>query len=100
MSQPAETAADIPPADLRSGLLRWSSADAPWLASVEEQKLVQVLNAIRELEPSAILSSHLPPAIDMSETLFEYLAAARLVPPFVGPDQAALQQMMAAAAAG
>jgi glyoxylase-like metal-dependent hydrolase (beta-lactamase superfamily II) len=100
MDEPAETAADIPPADLRRGLMGWSAADAPWLADVEEQKLVQSLNAIRELEPSAILSSHLPPAMDMSETLLECLAAARLADPFVGPDQAAFEQMMASAATG
>jgi flavorubredoxin len=100
VSEPAETAADIPPADLRSGLVGWSSLDAAWLAHVEEQKLAGLLNAIRELEPSAILSSHLPPALDMCEPLLEYLAAARLAPPFVGPDQAALEQMMAGGPAG
>jgi hypothetical protein len=38
--------------------------------------------------------------MDMSETLLECLAAARLADPFVGPDQAALEQMMASAATG
>jgi flavorubredoxin len=100
MSEPAETAADIAPTDLRNGLVTWSSVDAPWLALVEEQALARSLDAIRELEPSAILSSHLPPAMDMTDALLEYLAAARLAPPFVGPDQAALEQMMAGAAPG
>lgn len=100
LSEPAETAADIPPSDLRNGLIRWASVDAPWLALTDEQVFAASLNAIRGLEPSAILSSHLPPAIDMSEALLEYLAAARLAPPFVGPDQAALEQMMAGAGPG
>jgi flavorubredoxin len=100
LSEPAETAADISPSDLRDGLIQWTSADAPWLSLTDEQVSAASLKAIREMKPSAILSSHLPPAIDMSEALLEYMAAARLVPPFVGPDQAALEQMMAGAAAG
>jgi hypothetical protein len=31
----------------------------------------------------------------MTETLLSHLAAARIHPAFVGPDQAALEQMMA-----
>jgi glyoxylase-like metal-dependent hydrolase (beta-lactamase superfamily II) len=100
LNEPAETAADIPPTDLRNGLVTWSTVDAPWLAIVKEQAFARSLDAVRELEPNTILSSHLPPAIGMTGDLLNYLAAARLAPPFVGPDQAALEQMMAGTAPG
>ncbi len=45
--------------------------------------------------PETILSSHLPPARGMTEQLLSSLAAAPTATPFVGPDQAALMEMLA-----
>jgi hypothetical protein len=42
-----------------------------------------------------VLSTHLPPAIDIGPRLATMLAAAPDAPPFVGPDQAALAAMLA-----
>ena len=97
MKEPAESAADIAPSDLRDGLVTWATVDAPWLHIVDEGKFNESLDVIRRLEPEVILSSHLPLAADMTETLLKHLASARSAPPFVGPDQAALEQMLAGA---
>lgn len=97
MNGPAETAADIAPSDLRDGLVTWATVDAPWLHIVNEGEFDKALDRVRGLKPSIILSSHLPPAIGMTDTLLGHLAAARTAPPFEGPDQAALAQMMAMA---
>jgi hypothetical protein len=47
------------------------------------------------MAPKMVLSSHLPAAPGhMTERLLASLAAAPTAHPFVGPDQAALEQML------
>ncbi|WP_119459076.1 MBL fold metallo-hydrolase [Rhodospirillaceae bacterium SYSU D60014] len=96
MNEPAETAAEIPPGDLRDGLVAWSTVDAPWLRTADEDKFDHALDAVSSLAPSVVLSSHLPAANGMTETLLCHLSSALAAPAFEGPDQAALEQMMAA----
>lgn len=97
MDRPQETAADIPVADLEAGLAGWTSVDAPWLRHVDERLFDKAIDPLRSLGPRAVLGSHLPPAEGMLETLLAGLRAARHAPAFVGPDQAALEQMLAGA---
>ena len=92
---PAQTAGDISASDLRAGQLLWATLDAPWLHKVGATTFAASLNEVRKMEPEMILSSHLPPACRMTEQLLSTLAAAPAATPFVGPDQEALQQMMA-----
>jgi hypothetical protein len=96
MSEPADTASDIAADALREGCLTWSSVDAPWLPMVDTAELGRALDGIAALEATTVLSAHLPPAPGMTQTLLGYLAEARRTPRFVGPDQTALEQMMAA----
>jgi flavorubredoxin len=99
MQEPAENAADIEASALRDGAGTWATIDAPWLSSIEETKLRATLAAIRGLEPQLILSAHLPTAEGrMTELLCNHILAARELPPFEGPDQAALERMMASTA--
>lgn len=97
LREPREAAADIPSDELCDGMLTWATVDAPWLHSIEAERLDGALGALRRLEPRVVLSAHPPPATRMTETLLGHLRAARTAPPFVGPDQQALMQMMAAA---
>jgi glyoxylase-like metal-dependent hydrolase (beta-lactamase superfamily II) len=97
MKEPAESASDIAPSDLRDGLIKWATLDAPWLSVVDEGKFNESLDAIRNIKPVAILSSHLPPATGMTEILLKHFASAQSGPPSVAPDQAALEQMLAGA---
>ncbi|RJP78392.1 MAG: MBL fold metallo-hydrolase [Candidatus Zixiibacteriota bacterium] len=96
LPEPAAMASEIPPDTLRDGLVTWTTVDSPWLNLVEREKFDRSLQVVRDLSPRAILSSHLPPAVDMMDRLLEYLGAAHSAPPFVGPDQEALEEMMAA----
>lgn len=97
MDKAAEYASLIPANTLREGMVTWATVDAPWLRWVEPEAFRQSLAVIRRLAPSRILSSHLPPAdAGMQQTLFDHLDAARSATPFTGPDQAALEAMMAA----
>jgi glyoxylase-like metal-dependent hydrolase (beta-lactamase superfamily II) len=97
VTEPADSAADIAPADLRNGLGGWAGADSPWMHLIPQDRFDRSLDAIRQLAPSVILSSHLAPASGMTDTLLEYLSVARSAPPFMGPDQAALEAMMSGA---
>jgi glyoxylase-like metal-dependent hydrolase (beta-lactamase superfamily II) len=99
MGAPAETAADIPPNDLRDGLITWSTVDAPWLHRIDAGAFGRTLEEVRDLQAEMVLSGHLPPAFGMAETLLGHLAGAPAAQPFVGPDQAALEKMMSELAA-
>lgn len=96
MSSPAQDAADIPQKDLREGQILWATVDAPWLHTVDEGTFAEALANVRRMSPKVILSSHLPAAKgSMTEQFVESLASAPGAQPFVGPDQAGLQQMLA-----
>lgn len=99
LTAPAESLPAVATAERQAGLATWTSVDAPWLRSVEQGAFEASVQALRALEPAQVLSSHAPPAPGMLETLIADLSAARSAAPFVGPDQAAMIQMMAGAAA-
>lgn len=97
LSEPRETAAAVNPAELRDGLITWAGVDAPWLRGCRQAHLKASLDAVLDLNVATVLSSHLPPAQDMTARLVRYLNDARSAPAFEGPDQAALERMMSAA---
>jgi hypothetical protein len=97
LAEPADAASAVPAPSLCEGIVTWSSVDAPWLSATDATALERRFGAVTDLGPRLVLSSHLPPALDMMPALLEALRAAREAPPFLGPDQAALEQMMAAA---
>lgn len=97
LEAPALDAADIDPAKLRDGMTTWATIDAPWLRWTDRERYGASLDAVRSLDPSVVLSSHLPPARGMLSTLLGHVAAAPDAPAFVGPNQAALEAMMASA---
>jgi len=96
-----QSAADLSEGDLREGQVFWATIDSPWLHQVDRGTLGHGLDALANLEPSLILSSHLPTA--PGHMIDEFLASLAAVPdagPFVGPDQVALEQMLALVTAG
>ncbi|MBD3240192.1 MAG: MBL fold metallo-hydrolase [Chitinivibrionales bacterium] len=97
LDTPAANAAEIPSAKLHDGLARWTTADAPWVRDVHRDRFGQTLDRLRRLGPETVLSSHLPPAAGMLDTLLDCLSEARTAPLFEGLDQAGLEQMLAAA---
>lgn len=98
MESPQPSAAAMSREALGEGMKGWAVVDSPWLHMVDETRFSSALDAIESLAPATVLSSHLPPAAGMTRELLEELAAARNAPEFVGPDQAALELMMAAPA--
>jgi len=89
-------ATELSDQDLRQGQVLWATVDAPWLHKVDRALFAKELHGIRSMEPSMVLSSHLPAAPGtMTERLLASLEVVPGAAPFVGPDQAALQQMLA-----
>lgn len=86
---------EVPAGDLRAAQLLWASVDSPWVHSVDAGKYLPAVRALRAMEPELILSTHLPPASGIGDVLFDTLAAAPETDPFVGPDQAALEAVLA-----
>ena len=81
--------------DLRAAQLLWATVDSPWLQTVDEEKFLAGFATLREREPELVLSTHLPPAPEITGTMIDTLGSAAGAPGFVGPDQAALEQMLA-----
>ena len=91
-----ESAEDLCDEDLRKGQVFWATADSSWLHHVDRGVFSSELDEIRSLEPKMVLSSHLPAAKGSSlERLLGALAEVPDAPEFVGPDQAALLEMLA-----
>jgi hypothetical protein len=86
---------DIPRDALRAGQLLWATVDSPWVGNVDPIRYGATVEQVRIMDPAAILSTHLPPAVGRTAELLDMLTVAPNVDPFVGPDQAALEQMLA-----
>jgi len=96
LQQVPENAADLSDEDLREGQIAWATIDSPWLHKADAGVFGKQLDEVRKLAPTTILSSHLPAAPgEMTDRLLSSLEAAPGAQPFVGPDQAALEQMLA-----
>lgn len=95
MSEPVEDAAEIEPESLRQGMITWATVDAPWLHIIDQARFAQTLKRIGDLTPKAILSAHLPAVHGPGNALLGHLAAVPAAGPFVGPDQPALEAMLA-----
>ena len=96
LPEAGEEARDLSEEVLRSGQVLWTTVDSPWLHKVDRRVFVQDLDVVRRMAPEWILSAHLPPAGSMTDWMLESLAAAPDSPPFVGPNQAALDAMLGA----
>lgn len=86
---------DVPPDALRTAQLLWATVDSPWVHTVDTDRYLATIQPLRAMDPTLILSSHLPPATGHTPHLLEMLAAAPHADPFIGPDQHALEQLLA-----
>jgi flavorubredoxin len=92
---PAQNADDVAEADLAQGMTTWASVDSPWLYTAEPNGFIKSLDRIRQIDPKMIFSAHLPPARGKTEQFLELLARVPASTPFVAPNQAALEQILA-----
>jgi glyoxylase-like metal-dependent hydrolase (beta-lactamase superfamily II) len=90
----AEDVAVLAHEDLVAGQRLWTTVDSPWVTSVDRGVFAKSLDHLRRFDARTVLSSHLPPARNMPR-LLDTLAGTPDVDPFVGPDQQALEAMLA-----
>lgn len=89
-------ASDLDAATLQAGQVRWATIDSAWVHDVDRGSYGLALDELRSLEPTMVCSSHLPPAPGAMLDLFvDSLAMTPDADRFVGPDQAALEAMLA-----
>ncbi|MEU9995488.1 MBL fold metallo-hydrolase [Streptomyces sp. NPDC050848] len=86
---------DLKPEELRRMQLLWATLDSPWVHIVDAAKYRATVDPLREMNPEIVLSTHLPPAVRMTDLMIDTIMMAPDSDPFVGPDQAALEQMLA-----
>ena len=90
-----EDIGELPADDLLAGQRLWAVVDSPWVTSVDRAAFRASLQPLRELDPSVVLCTHLPPAHSVTAQLLDALGAAPNADPFIGPDQAALEKLLA-----
>ncbi|HTL24366.1 MAG TPA: MBL fold metallo-hydrolase, partial [Mycobacteriales bacterium] len=90
-----EDVRDIPVDDLVAAQRLWVTVDSPWVAGVDRDRFAASLEPLRALDPAVVLSTHLPPARRAMPALLDMLDSAPDAEPFVGPDQAVLEQLLA-----
>ncbi|MGH3331714.1 MAG: MBL fold metallo-hydrolase [Nocardioidaceae bacterium] len=86
---------DVPRDALRAGQLLWATVDSPWVHTTDPVRYLGTVQPLREMDPEVILSTHLPPAAGQTTEFLEMLTLAPGADPFVGPDQRALEEMLA-----
>lgn len=89
-------ARDLPADDLRAAQLLWATVDSPWVQVANQETFMRTVEPLREMGPEAIFSSHLPPLVGGIAASLDMLAAAPSASPWTGPDQRALEEMLAA----
>ena len=81
--------------EVRDLQLLWASIDSPWVHNVDPAKFRATVDPLRAMGASAVFSTHLPPVPQPDDRLYETVLLAPHTNPFVGPDQAALEALLA-----
>lgn len=89
---------ELSPAMLAASQVAWAGADSPWVTEVDPQRFSRTLDRVDRLAPSAILSSHLPPARGRTEQLTDALRDAPTAEPGPATTQAELEALLASMA--
>jgi glyoxylase-like metal-dependent hydrolase (beta-lactamase superfamily II) len=99
LQSPTADAADLDTGDLADGIALWSTIDSPWLTHTGRGHFDRTVGEFRDLDAQRVLSSHLPPAHGLTDRLLDNLARVPGSEPWVGPDQAAFEQILASVTA-
>ena len=98
--QPTPAAADVPQGPYSEGFNIFNRVLSPWVGLVDQAKFDGTLEVIRQLGATSVVSCHGPVAQGRTDDLLKAMSALPSMEPFVGPDQAALEAMMARMAGG
>lgn len=97
--EPTTDATEVPAEALAGGMAGWAALDSPWTELVDRDHFGGVLDRVRQLQPTSILSSHLPAARGTSlESFLGVLASVPDVEHAPAPSAEEFHQMLAAMA--
>lgn len=96
MQEPQDEAAAIAPQALHDGMMTWTAIDAPWLGMVDGAAFGRVLASIERLDPTAIISGHLPVARGITRAMLGSLSRAVSAGKIAAPDHDTIERLMAA----
>jgi glyoxylase-like metal-dependent hydrolase (beta-lactamase superfamily II) len=88
------SADDIPEDVLAQGMIGWGLSDSPWTRLVDTSRFEAELARIGDLQPSRILSSHLPAAGANIDRFISVIRNLPSVEPELPPDHVAFSQML------
>ncbi|MCX4584231.1 MBL fold metallo-hydrolase [Streptomyces sp. NBC_01481] len=91
----ADDVGAVPAGDLRDAQLLWATVDSPWVHVVDKDNYLATVQPLRTMAPELVLCTHLPPASGLAGPMLDTIEAVPGADPFVGPDQQALEQMLA-----
>jgi len=98
---PAQDINEVPEAAFIEGFNLFNRINHPWCPTlVDQTKFDRVLQGLREFQPKTILSCHAPAPHGRTDFLLNSMSAIPAMDPYVGPDQAALEEMLARLGAG
>ncbi len=89
------TAADLDTDLLQAGQVCSATIDSPWVHAVDRGAFSRALDQLRALEPTMVCRATSPAPGAMLDVFVDSLALVPDPKPFVGPDQAALEAMLA-----
>ena len=96
MEAPHEETEAIPDQQLRDGQTAWASIDAPWLGWADKTKFGHLLGDIERLDPSTIISGHLPATSGpMIRKVLGNLLGSMSAGRFPGPDRETIEGLFA-----
>jgi hypothetical protein len=78
---------DVAEDDLLAGLITFNSVNHPWTTLVDRDRFDAIIDAIADLEPTVLLSSHALPARQATALLIEGLRRGAPSAVYVAPDQ-------------
>jgi glyoxylase-like metal-dependent hydrolase (beta-lactamase superfamily II) len=91
----AHRADDIPPDVLAPSQVAWATVDSSWVTMASPVALGRALDHLRRLEPSRVLSSHLPPIHGCLDRVADTLRTVPSADPVPGVTQAELEALLA-----
>jgi glyoxylase-like metal-dependent hydrolase (beta-lactamase superfamily II) len=97
LPEATEDASEVPHDALAGGMWAWATSDSPWAHLVDRERFTRVLDGVRRLQPTRILSSHLPAASGTSlERFLDVLESVPDAEPALAPDHEQFSHMLAA----
>ena len=90
-----ENAADLTEPELVGGMTAWATFDSPWTQLVDRGRFGEVLDDVRKLGATNVLSAHLPAAIGQTDALLKIIESVPDAEPFVPPDHEAFSAIAA-----